>query len=120
MVKRPWVKVESLQKHGQLLKYETGDKGGTMLSIKQPNLSKVEIKEIGDKMYQKSQQEGLDGDITLFGVPRLEHGMSVELRSNMYSERNGTFYIDNTEKSITDSEGYRQILKLGEKAKQAI
>ncbi len=114
-VKEVWVKVESLQQHGQCLTYETGNKGGTMLSIKQPNLTKVEIKEVADRMYKQSQQEGMDGTITLFGVPRLVHGMRVALKSNMYSERNGTFYIDSTEKSITDSDGYRQILKLGKK-----
>lgn len=116
-VKEVWVKVESLQKHGKALTYETGDKGGTMLSIKQPNLTKIEIKEIGDRLYKKSQQEGLEGDITLFGIPRVEHGMSVELRSNLYSERDGSFYIDGIEKSIVSGEGYRQKLELGQKAK---
>ncbi len=116
-VKKVWVKVESLQQHGKALTYETGDKGGTMLSIKQPNLTKVEIKEVADRMYKQSQQKGLDGDITLFGVPRLMHGMSVALWSNMYSERNGNFYVDGTEKSITSDGGYRQVLKLGKKAK---
>ncbi len=116
-VKKVWVKVESLQQHGKALTYETGDKGGTILSIKQPNLTKVEIKEVADRMYKQSQQKGLDGDITLFGVPRLIHGMTVELRSNMYSERNGSFYVDGTEKSITSDGGYRQVLKLGRKAK---
>ncbi len=116
-VKKVWVKVESLQQHGKALTYETGDKGGTMLSIKQPNLTKVEIKEVADRMYKQSQQKGLDGTITLFGVPRLVRGMSVELRSNMYSERNGNFYVDGTEKSMTSDGGYRQVLKLGKRVK---
>lgn len=116
-VKEVWVKVESLQKHGKNLTYETGDKGGTTLNIKQPSLTKIEMKEMAERLYKKSQAEGLDGGITLFGVPRVEHGMSVELRSNLYSERNGAFYIDATEKSIASGEGYRQNLKLGQKAK---
>lgn len=116
-VKEVWVKVESLQKHGKSLMYETGDKGGTMLSIKQPNLTKVEIQEVAERLYEKSQQEGLEGDIVLFGVPRMQHGVSVDLKSNLYSERNGAFYVDAVEKSIVSGEGYRQKLKLGQKAK---
>lgn len=116
-VKEVWVKVESLQQHGKSLLFETGDKGGTALHIKQPNLTKVEIEKIGKDLYEKSQQEGLEGDITLFGVPRMQHGMSVNLKSNLYSERNGSFYVDATEKSIVSGEGYRQKLQLGQKAK---
>lgn len=116
-IKEVWVKVESFQQHGKSLIFEIGDKGGTTLHIKQPNLTKIEIEKIGKELYEKSQQEGLTGDITLFGVPRLEHGMSVELRSNLYSERNGSFYIDGIEKSIAKDEGYRQKLELGQKAK---
>jgi len=58
---------------------------------------------------------GLDGEITLWGIPRLEHGMIADLYSNIYPEKNGAYYIDSVKKTVSPTGGYRQVAKLGNK-----
>ncbi len=119
-----WVRVDSMQsysgkrKKGQKKKISStkGEKGGMTITIKQPNLTQVEIDKVALDLYNKAKQPGLDGDITLFGVPRLEHGMIVDIKSILYPERNGSYYVDSVVKTIEVGQGVRQVGKLGNKA----
>ncbi|KAA6347157.1 hypothetical protein EZS27_005326 [termite gut metagenome] len=119
-VEKVMVRVESLQwvkKKGQKRKLIAmkGEKSGQVITIKQPNLTQIEIERIANDLYTKAKQPGLDGELTLFGVPRLEHGMIVDLSSYLYEERNGSYYIDSVVKSVEIGQGYRQVAKLGNK-----
>lgn len=66
-------------------------------------------------IYNQKKTPGLDGDITLFGKPRMQHGMKIKLSSILYPEKNGTYYVDAVTKTLS-KEGIRQICKLGDKA----
>jgi len=111
-VEKVYVRVESLQTNGKMLKGEKGEKKGNTITIKQPNLTKIEIERIVNGAYDKAIQPGLDGDLTLFGIPRLQHGMIADLTSVLYPEKNGAYYIDSVTKEA-DTKTYRQVAKLG-------
>ena len=110
-----YVKFESVQADGKTLKFDRGDKSATHIVLRQPNLTLVEIKKIVNTTYEKALQPGLDGDLTLFGIPRLTHGMIAILTSTIYPEKNGKYYIDSVKKTVTPDGGYRQVAKLGDK-----
>ncbi|MFV0501277.1 MAG: hypothetical protein ACK5MH_06790 [Bacteroidales bacterium] len=112
-----WVKVESLQKKGKTIKFETGEKKGNVITLKQPYLTKIEVERIGKDAYRKAKEPGLDGEITLFGDLRVEHGDTIVLKSIMYPEKDGSYYVDAVTKTIQENQGYRQNVKLGSKAK---
>ena len=114
-IEKVYVRVESLQKNGKMLKGEKGEKKGNTITIKQPNLTRVEIERVVNAAYDKAIQPGLDGDLTLFGIPRLQHGMIAELKSILYPEKDGAYYIDSITKEVEIGKGYRQVAKLGSK-----
>jgi hypothetical protein len=121
-VEKVLVRVESLQfikKKGQKKKLIAikGEKNGNTITIKQPNLRQIEIEKIANDLYTRAKQPGLDGELTLFGVPRVEHGMIADIKSMLYQGQNGSYYIDAVVKSIEIGQGYRQTAKLGDRAK---
>lgn len=112
-----WVKVESLQKKGKPVKFEMGEKKGNIITLKQPYLTKIEVERIAKNAYKKAKEPGLDGGLTLFANPRVEHGDIIELQSLMYPEKDGSYYVDAVAIAIQEGQGYRQEVKLGSKAK---
>lgn len=114
-IEKVYVRVESLQKNGKMLKLDKGEKNSSGIIIKQPNLTEVEIKKIVNATYEKALAPGLDGELTLFGVPRLQHGMIADIESTLYPEKNGRYYIDSVKKTVSFAGGYRQVAKLGSK-----
>ncbi|WP_320053975.1 hypothetical protein [uncultured Acetobacteroides sp.] len=112
------VTISLIRKKGKKLKVEYGDKGAgktihrTLSGI---NLSEAEMMAEAKKIYHAVKVPGLDGDVTLFGNPRVQHGMRMELCSWLYPEKNGLYYIDAVTKTF-DGGGFRQVCKLGDKA----
>jgi len=58
----------------------------------------------------------MDGDINLFGIPIIKHGMKIKLLSILYPEKDGIYYVDAVTKSLERDSGIRQKCKLGDKA----
>lgn len=112
-IEKVYVRVESLQKNGKMLKYSKGEKNSNGIVIKQPNLTLVEIQRIAETTYINAMKPGLEGEVTLWGIPRLEHGMIADLFSNLYPEKNGSYYIDSVKKTASPGGGFRQVAKLG-------
>lgn len=112
------VTISLLRKKGKKLKIEFGDKGAGKTihrTICGVNLSEEEMIKEAQKIYHAAKTPGLDGDVTLFGSPRVQHGMRMKLCSWLYPEKNGTYYVDAVTKTF-DRGGYRQVCKLGDKA----
>ena len=112
------VVISLLRKVGKKLKVEFGDKGAGKRITRELSgitLTKTEMLNEAKQIYNEAKQPGLDGDITLFGIPRVQHGMRVKLRSVLYPEKDGLYYIDSVTKTFSE-EGYRQQCKLGDKA----
>jgi len=96
-------------------KYEYGEKGGDEFKLTYYN--RQNLKELVDdviKDYQKKKTPGFDGDITMFGEPLVKIGQKVSLTSDIYPDRNGTYYIDGVDISFGPG-GFRQKVKIGDK-----
>ncbi|MBS2099191.1 hypothetical protein [Carboxylicivirga linearis] len=110
--------ISLIRKKGKKLKVEYGDKGAGKRLTKELSgieISEDEMRREAKKIYDEAKQPGLDGDVTLFGVPRVQHGMKMNLNSVLYPEKDGIYYIDAVTKTYLPGE-YRQACKLGDKA----
>ena len=106
-----------IRKKGKKLRVEFGDENAGKRLIKEISgieISEAELKREAEKLYRESKQPGLDGDVALFGTPRVQHGTQINLKSNLYPEKNGTYYVDTVTKAFSPN-GYRQSCKLGNK-----
>lgn len=109
------VKFKSLQRNGKYLTVEIGDKNGTVQVRNWPYLTKPEIEVRAKRIVELQKKKGFDGTVELFGIPRAEQGMILDLASIFYKNMTGKFYIDKVVKDF-DKGGIRQQLTLGNKA----
>lgn len=115
-IEKVLVKVVSHRKFGKNLKFEYGEEGGTTIKFEQNGLTQAEIEVIAKSAYARAKTPGLEGEITLWGVPRITHGMRIELDSTMYPERKGVFYVNAVKKRLSKEVGFKQIVTLGDTA----
>lgn len=110
------IKGSSILINGKKLDYEFGEDGGDRLDLTYYNIQlKAELEHLVKLDYEKRKQDGFDGTITAFGTPSVIHGQKANIISTLYPDRIGIYYIKGVEKTW-DPEGYRQIIKLGDKA----
>lgn len=117
-IEETMVIISLLRKKGKKIKVEFGDTGaGKRLTreLSGINITEAEMLAEAKAIYNDAKKPGLDGDITLFGVPRVQHGMKINIKSTLYNEKKGTYYIDAVTKTFSP-QGYRQTCKLGDKA----
>jgi hypothetical protein len=111
------VVIKLIRKIGKKLKQEYGDKDAGKRIVRELSgitMSEAEMLSEAKRIYAQSKRPGLDGDVTLFGVPRIRHGYRINFDSVYYPEKKGKYYVDAVTKSF-GKEGYRQVCKLGEK-----
>ncbi len=109
------VKFRSLQKTGKYITVEIGDDGGTVQIRNWPYLTKNEITIRAKRIIEIQKAKGFDGTVTLFGIPRADQGMIIDLSSLFYSNLKGKYFIDKVVKDF-DRNGIRQVVTLGNKA----
>lgn len=117
-IEKTLVVMTLIRRKGKKRHVEFGDPVGGRRIVREIagiDMSESEMKKEAQRLYELSQRPGLDGDITLWGIPRVQHGMRVNLKSILYPDKNGTYYIDAVTKTFA-KEGYRQVCKLGLKA----
>lgn len=112
------VKAVSITKGGKKIEVSVGDDGGSVKRLNYPGLvTKIELEQAAKKDYERLRKERLSGNITLFGIPRVQHGMVVDFKSDLYQDRTGRYYIDKVTKDFKDDATYRQVLEMGNKVK---
>jgi len=110
------IKAISILKNGRKISATVGRKGGTSVQRTYIGITvQAELEKRANADLKKYQTQGFDGSITLFGVPVVQHGMKVHIKSELFKNMEGTFYIERVVKKFGNS-GYRQELTLGEKA----
>lgn len=110
------IRAISILKNGRKIEVTVGQKGGTSVQRTYVGISvKAELESRAKADLQKYKTQGFDGSVTLFGIPRVEHGMKVRVVSEFYKNMEGTFYVEKTVKKF-NSGGYRQDITLGDKA----
>jgi hypothetical protein len=110
------IKAISILKNGRKISATVGRKGGTNVQRTYIGITvKAELEKRANVDLKKYQAQGFDGSITLFGIPAVQHGMKVHIKSELFKNMEGTFYIEKVIKKFGSS-GYRQELTLGDKA----
>lgn len=110
------VKAISLLKGGKKIEAEAGDSNGTLQTLTYVGIeAKAVLKKMAEKDYKRLKAKGFDGKIELFGIPRVQHGMRVELQSRLCRDYNGTYVVDSVTKEFGDNATYRQSVELGNK-----
>lgn len=110
------IRAISLLKHGKKIEVEVGDDGGTSVQRYYIGVElEAELRRQAEEALKRYKVDGFDGTITLFGIPRVEHSMKVELSSILYENIRGVYSIDKVIKEFSPS-GYRQEVTLGSQA----
>lgn len=108
------INATSVLVNGKSIKYELGEDGGDVLNLNYYNIEvKAELEKKVKQDYDRRKQGGLDGTVTLFGIPSVAHGGVANIESRRYPDRNGSYYIDTIRKEFDDTPKYRQIVTLG-------
>ena len=110
------IKATSTLPKGKKITVEFGDKGGVNQNLAYYNIpSKDELLKLCKLDYEKYKQDGYQGDLNVFGIPSVHHGMKARVISDLYPDRDGTYWIKRVIKSFND-QGYRQSLNLDQRA----
>lgn len=109
------VKGTSTLAKGRKITAQFGDEGGTEQNLSYYGIeSKNALVILCEEDYKKLKQDGYKGDLNVFGIPSVHHGMKAKVVSDLYPDRNGTYYIKRTTKSF-DTGGIRQKLNLDQR-----
>jgi hypothetical protein len=110
------IKAISILKNGKKISATAGRKGGTNAQRTYIGITvKAELEKRARADLKKYQAQGFDGSVTLFGIPAVHHGMKVHIKSEIFKNMEGTFYVEKAVKKFGSS-GYRQELTLVDKA----
>jgi len=110
------IKAISILKNGRKISATVGRKGGTSVQRTYIGITVLaELEKRANADLKKYQVRGFDGSITLFGIPIVQHGMKAYIKSEIFKNMEGTFYVEKVVKKFGTG-GYRQELTLGDRA----
>ncbi|MCT4586662.1 MAG: hypothetical protein N4A71_02455 [Carboxylicivirga sp.] len=118
-IQKTKVKIELTRKIGKKFVVEYGDENAALFlkrSYSGIAMSKAEMREEAKGIYARAKMPGLDGDISLFGIPQVKLGDSLKLHSSFYKnapEYNKAYSVDSITKAFSP-QGFRQVCKLGD------
>lgn len=110
------IKAISILKNGKKISATVGRKGGTNVQRTYIGITvKAELEKRAKADLQKYQAKGFEGSLVLFGIPEIKHGMKMNVKSELFKNMEGTFYVEKVVKKFGDN-GYRQEVTLGDRA----
>jgi hypothetical protein len=110
------IKVVSTLTNGTKIEVDNiGDKDGNERQLTFYNITlKAELERLGKLEYEKYKVDRFDGSFVGFGIPSVRHGLRCELKSSLYEDREGIYYIEKVGKTF-EIGGIRQTITLGDK-----
>lgn len=110
------ITANSILPNGTKIKYEIGETGGDNLTLTYYGVeTKAELEKKARIDYEKAKRDKLKGTITAYGGRVIRHGMKADVKSELYADRNGLFYIEGITKKFDGSGGYRHEITIGDK-----
>lgn len=107
------IKGVSVLKSGSKILAEIGESGGDEYQLTYYNIeAKAEVEKLLHKDYETKKRGGFDGSFTAFGIPSVRHGLKVNLESDLYEDRSGSYYVEAVSKTF-DRAKIRQVITLG-------
>lgn len=108
------LKMISVQPDNSRIEYEAGDAGGELRTMYYYDKTLEDLKALADSEIERLRYDGYKGDMTIFGQPTFRHGDVVDLRDEIYPERDGRYLIKKVT-YIYGVGGFRQKLELDSK-----
>ena len=108
------VKAISIMPDNKKLEVEAGDPDGERRTLHFYNvLSEQALKVMAEEKLEKLKYDGYRGSMTTFGVPFVQHGYTSRLIDPDYPQREGSYYIDQVETTVSDTGGFKREISLG-------
>lgn len=103
----------SMLKNGDKLEAEIGEDGGDTMALTYYNVTpKAELEKKIKADYEKAHRDGFEGGLTGYGLPKPQVGEKAKVKSSLYPDREGTYYIDAVNSGFDDG-GFRKEVQLG-------
>jgi len=103
----------SLLPNGEKLEAEIGDDGGDTMQLSYYNVKpKSELEKKIKHDYDNAHRDAYDGSLTGYGEPLPQVGGKALLKSTLYPDRQGTYYVDAVNTTFNDG-GFRNDVELG-------
>lgn len=97
---------------GKKIEYSVGDKTGATTALNFYGVSETTLKRLVNEAYKLYQIPGYTGSIDAFGKPYCVHGDIAHVIDDVYPEREGYFFIDETTTKF-GVDGFRREITLG-------
>ena len=114
------VTATAILKGGKKLEAKAGTKGAETVNLnyndKDEKVTVEVLKKFAERYYESLKKQKYKGGVELFGIPVVEHGMIINLTSDITPEMNGKYYIEKVTKAFQDNATYRQKVELGGRA----
>ncbi|MBL7868883.1 MAG: hypothetical protein JNM71_12785 [Flavobacterium lindanitolerans] len=107
----------SLNRKGKRLKYDFGDKNGTVRTLHYTNKTLDELKNLTEKTYKSLNFDGYRGKIPTWGLPRTKPGDGAFITDPNYlkSDREGKYLIESVTIDFNADDGFKRENTLGMK-----
>lgn len=101
---------------GKKVKITIGDKDGEERQLSYYGIElEAELTKLAEADLKKYKVDGYDGSIETFGDPFIKHGDKINLKSDLYPDREGLYYVEAVTTTFDDSPMYHRDVTLGEK-----
>lgn len=107
----------AILKGGKKMEAKAGTKGAETFNLQYNDhdrkLTVQVLKELAERFYQSLKKQKYKGGVELFGIPRVDFGMVMNLTSVINPEMNGKYFIEKVTKEFSENATYRQKVELG-------
>ena len=114
------VKVISIGAAGKKLEAKAGVEGSEVYNLtyneKGETIKVEDLEKFAKDFYESLKKQKYRGGIELFGIPVIRHGMTIDLKSEITPEMNGSYYVEKVTKDFNDDATYRQKIDVGGRA----
>lgn len=110
----------AILKGGKKMEAKVGTKGADTFNLNfndhDKKVTVQVLKDFAERFYQSLSKQKFKGGVELFGIPRVDFGMVMNLTSEINPEMNGKYFIEKVTKDFSDNATYRQKIELGGRA----
>lgn len=110
----------AILKGGKKMEAKAGTKGAGTFNLNfndhDKKVTVQALKELAERFYKSLSKQKYKGGVELFGIPRIDFGMTMNLTSEINPEMDGKYFIEKVTKEFSDNATYRQKVELGGRA----
>lgn len=106
----------STLRNGDKIEITIGDETGEERQLTYYGIEiKAELTKLAKEDLKKYKVDGFTGSVKCYGIPVINHGNKIELISDLYPDRNGLNYVEETIIDFSDTAEFRRKIQLGDK-----